>query len=90
MPRSIKEILDQADEYADAFEAADPLDPVDISTPEMELRRAAYHRAQAERELVDAVRHAKHKSMTWGEIGTALGTSGEAARQRYGKILEDA
>ncbi len=35
-------------------------------------------------EFADAVRAAREKRLSWREIGEAIGTSGEAARQRYG------
>ena len=37
----------------------------------------------AERELADAVRAAREHRLSWREVGEAIGTSGEAARQRY-------
>lgn len=83
MPRSMDDLLAQADELADTFERYDP-DEEDRGEPaELALRRAAYRRALAERELVDAVTTARAAGMTWARIGTQLGTSGEAARQRY-------
>lgn len=84
MPRSLEEIIARADEYADAFENYEP-QPGDENrvTPGV-LQLIAYKRAQVERELADAVRAAHEQGVTWREIGTAIGTSGEAARQRYG------
>jgi hypothetical protein len=52
--------------------------------PLLALRRAAYRRVLLERELADAVRAARAGGVSWREIGDAVGTSGEAARQRYG------
>lgn len=49
----------------------------------MALRRAAFRRALIERELVDRVRLARQEGASWTQIGQELGTSGEAARQRY-------
>jgi hypothetical protein len=51
------------------------------------LRRAAYRRALVERELVEAVRQAREEGASWSKIGEHLGTSGEAARQRYAERL---
>ena len=36
-----------------------------------------------ERELANAVRDARKAGASWAKIGHELGTSGEAARQRY-------
>lgn len=46
-------------------------------------------RSEAERTLVTVVRAAHGKGHSWQSIGTLLGTSGEAARQRYGKPAKD-
>jgi len=48
-----------------------------------ELRSAAVSRADAERSLQQAVVHAREQRYSWQVIGSLLGTSGEAARQRY-------
>lgn len=86
MPRSLDEILAQADELADRFEAYDPR-PEDRATvePTTLVRLAAFKRAQAERDLADAVALARDAHTPWRVIGDLTGTSGEAARQRYGK-----
>jgi len=49
------------------------------------VRRAAYARAQAEAELADTVSAARAQGHSWAAVGAMLGTSGEAARQRYGQ-----
>lgn len=83
MPRSIDELIAQADELADEFEHYAPADE-DRGEPTLTaLRRAAYRRALIERELVEMVRHAREAGASWSKIGKELGTSGEAARQRY-------
>ena len=48
------------------------------------LRLAAFKRASAERELGEAVAAARVADLSWRQIGEIVGTSGEAARQRYG------
>ena len=83
MPRSIEDLLAQADALADAFERYEPDDEDRGEPAVLALRRAAYRRALAERELVEAVTTARSAGMTWSRIGEELGTSGEAARQRY-------
>jgi hypothetical protein len=84
MPRSLQDILDHADELADAFEAWDPTpDQERPPTPEMLLRRAAWKRAEAERQLADAVVKAREVGVAWTAVGEALGTSAQAAQKRY-------
>jgi hypothetical protein len=84
MPRTVDEILQHADELAARFESyepnpADELDPGAVAL----LRAAVAERSQAERHLIDAIRKAREAGMPWSAIGTFVGTSGEAARQRY-------
>jgi len=86
-PRSIQDIKARADEFADAFENYDPA-PGDEDAPlppVMAVKLAAWRRDAAERELADAVRAAREQHLSWREVGDAIGTSGEAARQRYAK-----
>lgn len=90
MPRSMEHLLAQADALANVFERYE-FDDEDRGEPAvLALRRAAYRRALAERELVDAVTTARSAGMTWARIGEQLGTSGEAARQRYAAHVERA
>ena len=88
MPRSLEEILAQADELADAFEAYDP-EPGDEGKASslVALRLVAVRRAEADREVLDAVTAAREHQVSWATIGRLLGTSGEAARQRYGDLV---
>ncbi len=84
-PRSIEDIRARADEFADAFENYEP-QPGDQDAPippVMAVKLAAWRRDSAERELADAVRAAREQRLSWREVGEAIGTSGEAARQRY-------
>jgi len=84
MPRSAREILDQADELAARFEDHDP-EPgsVDDAGALRGLRTAFRSRADAERQLTEAVAVARVEGHSWASIGAMVGTSGEAARQRY-------
>ena len=50
--------------------------------PLMAVQLAAFRRAAAEKELAEAI-HAAATHISWREVGEAIGTSGEAARQRY-------
>jgi nucleoid-associated protein Lsr2 len=49
-----------------------------------DIAAAVERRAVAERDIADAVTVARAEGHTWAAIGAMLGTSGEAARQRYG------
>lgn len=83
--RSIEDIKARANEFADAFENYDPK-PSDQDAPlppTMAVKLAAWRRDTAEKELAEAVRAAREQSLSWREVGEAIGTSGEAARQRY-------
>lgn len=86
MPRTVKEILQTADELAARFEAHEPDDAeVEDATALRVVRRAFQERADAERRLADAVAAARTEGHSWAAIGAMVGTSGEAARQRYGR-----
>jgi FAD/FMN-containing dehydrogenase len=90
MPRSLKEILDAAEAAADAFEAMgnDGTEAVlRDATPLRNVRAAALARHSAEQALLEAVREARLAGFPWALIGSYLGTSGEAARQRYGALI---
>ena len=51
------------------------------------LERAALARARGERQIVDAVTTARAKGISWQRIGELLGTSAQAAQQRYGAVI---
>lgn len=84
MPRTVEEILQHADELAARFESyqPDPKDELDARAVEL-LRTAVAERSDAERHLLEAVQAARASGMPWSAIGSLVGTSGEAARQRY-------
>lgn len=86
MPRTTQEILDQAAELAARFEDHDP-DEADVQDASSlrAVRLAFQSRADAERRLADAVSGARVDGHSWAAIGAMVGTSGEAARQRYGQ-----
>lgn len=87
MPRSIHELISdaEAEALADRFERYEPRpeDELDI-TIYLGLRDAAAKKLAVEREIYDLVLSAREGGFSWNLIGTLLGTSGEAARQRYG------
>jgi hypothetical protein len=84
MPRRVEEILQHADELAERFEnyEPDPENELDVEAVAL-LRTAVVERSAAERHLMEAVRAARQSGMSWAAIGTFVGTTGEAARQKY-------
>lgn len=85
MPRTVQDILDHADELAERFESYEP-SAEDERDPQtfVALRDAVINRSEAERSVRDAVEGARAQGYSWELIGSLLGTTGEAARQRYG------
>ncbi len=90
MPRSIQEILDHADELAKRFEAYEPGAGDERPVEEFLLERATIERARSERQIIGAVTAARRKGLSWQRIGEILGTSAQAAQQRYGPVAESA
>jgi len=90
MPRSIQEILDHGDELAQRFQDYEPKPGDERPVEEYLLERATIARARGERQVVDAVAVARNKGMSWQRIGDILGTSAQAAQQRYGATPESA
>lgn len=86
MPRTVEEIIAHADELAARFEEYDPSvsDELDVEALQA-LRAAVAEQSNAERHLIEAIKVARKSGMSWASIGTFVGTSGEAARQRYAK-----
>ena len=86
MPRPIQDILDHANDLAKRFEDYKPTE-ADERDPESlkQLRDAVLARSDAERSIGGAVVAARADGLSWAAIGSMLGTSGEAARQRYGQ-----
>ncbi len=85
MPRTVQDILDHGDGLAKRFEDYESA-PDDERDPEvfLALRRAVTSRSQAERSVKQAVTEAREHGYSWRTIGSLVGTSVEAARQRYG------
>ena len=88
IPRSLQEILDQADALAGQFEAYGPAPGNERPVAEYLLQRAAVARVHSERQVLDAVAAARSAGISWARIGRLLGTSAQAAQQRYGLIVE--
>ncbi|MHB1432009.1 MAG: hypothetical protein ACYCVZ_07830 [Streptosporangiaceae bacterium] len=85
MPRSTEEILAHADDLARRFEEHKPVPGRVLDAGALrDIAAAIGHRARAERDIARAVGQARADGHSWTVIGAMLGTSGEAARQRYG------
>lgn len=86
--QSVDDIIAHADELAKRFEDYDP-HPDDFCDAKVvhDLRAAAQSRSSAESDIRDAVVAARKGGYSWTLIGSELGTSGEAARQRYGSFV---
>jgi len=89
VPRTVQDILNHADELSHRFETYEPAaaDERDAQVF-VALRDAALSRSDAERSIRNAVDDAREHGYSWAFIGSLLGTSGEAARQRYGTRQE--
>jgi hypothetical protein len=91
MPRT-REQLQQAAEAAERW--LDSLDPAAIASPDADasrLRRigdAVRAVASSQVELADAVAEAREHGHTWTQIAAMLGTSRQAAQERYGEPAE--
>jgi len=85
MPRTVQDILDHGDDLAKRFENYEPASE-DEREPDVlvALRWAVTSRSQAERSVKQAVMDARENGYSWRTIGSLVGTSGEATRQRYG------
>lgn len=82
MPRTVEEILAHAEELTARFESED-FEGIQLTPDEYTLYAAARDRAAAEARLAQAVMAARKAGTSWAKIGKVVGTSGEAARQRY-------
>jgi hypothetical protein len=85
LPRTLQEILDHAEELARRFEQAGSDEAGRDAAPLRAIRAAVLARSEAERAIVQAVHAARAAGHSWASIGAMVGTSGEAARQRYGE-----
>jgi hypothetical protein len=85
MPRTAQEIMSQAEHLAKHFEDHEP-DSAKVrdAATLRKVRKAFLRKAASEDQLLKAVLDARTDGQSWGAIGSMLGTSGEAARQRYG------
>jgi hypothetical protein len=90
MPRT-REELERAAAEAEAW--LNSLNPDETPAEDAaDLRRiglAVIARADAETEIIHAVVDARRNGRSWGEIAMVLGTSKQAARERYGQLVDD-
>jgi hypothetical protein len=86
MPRTEQHTTEQANELASRFEAAEA-NPVgaDAEAALADLQRAVIERGQLESRICAAVLKARRSGASWAVVAAALGTSRQAAQQRYGK-----
>ena len=80
----MRDIQTHADDLAARFES-DEFEFVEDKdgTPLREVAKAVLARAKSEQRLVDAVHAARSAGLSWSAISMYLGTTAEAARQRY-------
>ena len=88
MPRSLSELIKQGDFYAKQFEdyPSSTSDQIDLEVFNA-LWDAGQQKSALENSIAELVIKARSENMSWKLIGQILGTSGEAARQRYGSIV---
>jgi hypothetical protein len=84
MPRSFQEIIEHADELSAQLDELQPrTEDIRDARTLRKLRQAVLKRAAAESQIAELVTVARAEGQAWSAIGAMLGTSGEAARQRY-------
>ena len=88
MPRSLHDILEHAQQLAEKFEQFESSDLREVPAEEYVLTRAVINRARSEEALIDAITRARLAGLTWQRIGDSIGTSAQAAQQRYGHLVE--
>jgi len=86
MPRTREELEQAATDAETWLNSLDPAatpaeDPTDLRRIGLALRDLA----DDQREVDEAVAAARGNGRSWGEIGLVLGTSRQAARERYGQ-----
>ena len=84
-PPTVAEIMAQAEHFADLAESDDsPGGASHDGAPIRAMRAAFKKRAGADAEMVVAVESARAEGCSWSFIGSMIGTSGQAAREKYG------
>lgn len=82
-PSQLDELEAWGAQMADRFEQGIDATPDAELPPLFELSRLRYQRRRVEEETSRAVAAARAEGDSWHRIGLALGTTAEAARQRY-------
>ena len=85
MPKSVEDILANAENLSKRIRDFEPSkkDEKDVKVFKA-LQDAAMQRSLVEKNLVKQIKQARVNGYSWSLIGSFLGTTGEAARQRYG------
>lgn len=83
MGRTDKEIDEAAERFAERAENLDPDTRARIIDDLRVVAEAADEVAASEARLREAVAHARAHGRSWNRIALALGTSRQAARQRF-------
>ena len=83
MSRTLQQILDNADELADRFEAFDPSEAVEVPVAEYLLHRAVRAHPNDQARLIEALATAREAGTPWTRIGEILGMSGPDAEEWY-------
>lgn len=91
MPRTREQLQQSADE---AERWLDSLDPSAIASPDADASRlgrigdAVRAVARSQAELADAVVEARAHGHAWTQVAAVLGTSRQAAQERYGELAK--
>lgn len=86
MPKSTEQIIAHGAKLAKRIDKQGPTNlEQSFSKALSKVHKAVLDRAEAEKELAKAIRNARKNGASWSDLGSALGTSGEAARQRFGR-----
>lgn len=85
MPKSSQQLIDDLDSLVERFESYEPREQ-DRRDPQLyrNLEAAVRARAESEQAIVAAVAAMRADGDSWATIGWILGTTGQAAQQRYG------
>jgi hypothetical protein len=88
MPRTRQE-LEQAAADAEAWlDSLDPeATPAEDTSDLREIGLLLGKQVSLQKQLEDAVVAARHNGRSWSEIGLVLGISKQAARERYGQLV---
>jgi len=85
MPKSVEDILANAENLSKRIKEYEPTKKDEKNVKVFKaLQEAAMQRSLVEKNLVKQIIKARANGYSWSLIGSFLGTTGEAARQRYG------